>query len=100
MASLLRSTCRKTGKSAAQSPQNPERALAKLRKSLGKFGNTMFVAEPVELQLAQAWFLPVGAMNALRREAAEAWNRPAAPATRARRAPCRPPIPFPTRRRN
>ena len=49
---------------------NPERALATIRDSLGKFGNTMFVAEPVELQLSQAWFLPVGALNALRREAA------------------------------
>ncbi|MGE5945106.1 MAG: peptidase U32 family protein [Betaproteobacteria bacterium] len=49
--------------------ENPERALATLKESLGKFGNTMFVAEPVELQLSQAWFLPVGALNALRREA-------------------------------
>jgi 23S rRNA 5-hydroxycytidine C2501 synthase len=51
--------------------QNPEAALAKLTENLGKFGNTMFVAEPVEVQLTQAWFLPVSAINALRREAAE-----------------------------
>lgn len=51
--------------------QNPEQALAKLKENLGKFGNTMFVAEPVELQLSQAWFLPVSAVNALRREATE-----------------------------
>ena len=51
--------------------QNPEQALAKLKENLGKFGNTMFIAEPVELQLSQAWFLPVGAVNALRREATE-----------------------------
>ena len=31
----------------------------------------MFVAEPVELKLSQAWFLPVSAINALRREATE-----------------------------
>lgn len=31
----------------------------------------MLVAEPVELQLSQAWFLPVGVINALRREATE-----------------------------
>ncbi len=48
---------------------NPERALATIRDSLGKFGNTMFVAKPVELRLSQAWFLPVGTLNALRREA-------------------------------
>ncbi len=51
--------------------QNPAQALAKLKENLGKFGNTMFVAEPVELQLSQAWFLPVSAVNALRREATE-----------------------------
>ncbi len=51
--------------------QNPEQALAKLKENLGKFGNTLFVAEPVELQLSQAWFLPVSAVNALRREATE-----------------------------
>ena len=59
--------CEKIGSAVAA---NPERALATIRDSLGKFGNTMFVAEPVELQLSQAWFLPVGALNALRREAA------------------------------
>ncbi len=77
--------------------QNPEQALAKLTESLGKFGNTLFVAEPVELQLNQAWFLPVGAVNALRREATEkleaarlaAYQRPprAQPATN--------PVPYP-----
>ena len=51
--------------------QNAERALATLQDNLGKFGNTMFVAEPVELKLSQAWFLPVGTINALRREATE-----------------------------
>ncbi len=51
--------------------QNPEAALGKLKENLGKFGNTMFVAAAVDLQLSQAWFLPVGAINALRREAAE-----------------------------
>ncbi|MGB7503129.1 MAG: U32 family peptidase [Azonexus sp.] len=51
--------------------QNAERALATLQDNLGKFGNTMFVAEPVELKLSQAWFLPVGTINALRRAATE-----------------------------
>lgn len=58
-------------KSTWQLAQNPEAALAKLKENLGKFGNTMFVAEPAELKLAQPWFLPVGAVNALRREATD-----------------------------
>lgn len=55
----------------AQKAQNPEAALAKLKENLGKFGNTPFVCQEVELALAQPWFLPVGAVNALRREATE-----------------------------
>ncbi|MGB4911595.1 MAG: U32 family peptidase, partial [Candidatus Dechloromonas phosphoritropha] len=58
----------KTGREVAK---NPERATATLREQLGKFGNTMFVAQPVELQLSQAWFLPTAAINALRRAASE-----------------------------
>jgi putative protease len=63
---------RKIGpKSEWQIAQNPEPALAKLQENLGKFGNTMFIAEPVELKLSQPWFLPVSTINALRREATE-----------------------------
>jgi len=63
---------RKNGpKSEWQLAQNPEAAIAKLKENLGKFGNTMFVAEPIELKLSQPWFLPVSAINALRREATE-----------------------------
>lgn len=51
--------------------QNAERATKTLQDSLSKFGNTMFSAQPVELKLSQPWFLPVGALNALRREATE-----------------------------
>lgn len=51
--------------------QNAERATNTLKDSLAKFGNTMFTAQPVELKLSQPWFLPVGALNALRREATE-----------------------------
>jgi 23S rRNA 5-hydroxycytidine C2501 synthase len=51
--------------------QNAERAISTLKEHLAKFGNTMFVAEAPELQLSQAWFLPTGAINALRREATE-----------------------------
>ena len=44
----------KTGREVAK---NPGRATATLREQLGKFGNTMFVAQPVELQLSQACLL-------------------------------------------
>jgi len=54
-----------------QLAQNPEVAMAKLAENLGKFGNTLFAAETVELKLSQPWFLPVSAINALRREASE-----------------------------
>ena len=51
--------------------KNEARALATLKEQLGKFGNTMFTADSVELQLTQAWFLPTATINALRREATE-----------------------------
>ncbi len=77
--------------------KNAERALSTLQENLGKFGNTMFVAEPAELQLSQPWFLPVGAINALRRDATEqleaarlaAYQRPA------RAEPAANPVPYP-----
>ncbi|MDE2439959.1 MAG: U32 family peptidase [Betaproteobacteria bacterium] len=77
--------------------QNPEQALAKLQENLGKFGNTMFVAEPVELQLRQAWFLPVGAVNALRREATEKLEvtRAASYQRPPRAQPAVEPVPYP-----
>ena len=83
-----------SGKEVAK---NAERATATLIEQLGKFGNTMFVAQPAELQLSQAWFLPTGAINALRREATEklelarlaAYQRPP------RAEPAANPVPYP-----
>jgi len=51
--------------------RDPQQAMDKLRDNLGKFGNTMFAAETVELNLTQPWFLPLAAINALRRSAAD-----------------------------
>jgi Collagenase and related proteases len=56
---------------AHQPAQNAERAAASLREQLGKLGNTIFTAEGVVLELSAPWFIPVGALNALRREAVE-----------------------------
>ena len=77
--------------------QNPEAAMARLGENLGKFGNTMFRAETVELELAQPWFLPVGAINALRREAAEALlaARVASHPRPPRALPAENPVPYP-----
>jgi len=84
-------------KSAWQLAQNPEPAMAKLKENLGKFGNTMFVAEPVELKLSQPWFLPVSAINALRREATEKLEaaRIASHPRPPRAAPAANPVPYP-----
>jgi putative protease len=89
---------RKIGpKSAWQIAQNPESALAKLKENLGKFGNTMFIAEPVELKLSQPWFLPVSAINALRREATEQLEaaRIASHPRPPRAKPAANPVPYP-----
>jgi len=77
--------------------QNTERALNTLKDSLGKFGNTMFIAEPVELQLSQAWFLPVSVLNALRREASERLEaaRLASHPRPQRTMPAANPVPYP-----
>ncbi len=77
--------------------QNAERATNTLKDSLAKFGNTMFTAQPVELKLSQPWFLPVGALNALRREATEKLEaeRLATHPRPPRAAPAANPVPYP-----
>ncbi|MBI2277921.1 MAG: U32 family peptidase [Dechloromonas sp.] len=82
---------------AKEAAKNAERASAALSEQLGKFGNTLFVAEPVELQLSQPWFLPVGALNALRRDAAEQLEavRLAAHPRPLRATPAATPVPYP-----
>jgi 23S rRNA 5-hydroxycytidine C2501 synthase len=87
----------KSEKIGSEIAQNPEQAIDKLKENLGKFGNTMFVAQAVELELSQPWFLPVSAINALRREATEKLeaariaSHPRAP----RAAPATDPQPYP-----
>ncbi|HJV92909.1 MAG TPA: U32 family peptidase, partial [Azonexus sp.] len=82
---------------AKEAAKNAERATAALSEQLAKFGNTLFVAEPVELQLSHPWFLPVGALNALRRDAAEQLEaaRLAAHPRPLRAAPAAAPAPYP-----
>lgn len=82
---------------AKEAAKNAKRAASALNEQLGKFGNTLFVAKPVELQLSQPWFLPVGALNALRRDATEQLEaaRLAAHPRPLRATPAITPVPYP-----
>ena len=46
----------------------PDQAMENASKQLAKTGGTDFRCAGVELELSQAWFLPISALNALRRE--------------------------------
>jgi putative protease len=87
-----------TGASLALQPaQQADQALAGLRASLGKLGNTMFEAGAIEVALSQPWFVPASAINGLRRDAIAAqeaarlaaWQRPE------RAQPVEPPAAYP-----
>ena len=82
---------------AKEPAKDADRAISGLRESLGKLGATIFSARHIELQLTEAWFLPAGAINALRRDAAEKLEaaRIAALAPLPRRAPVEPPVQYP-----
>jgi putative protease len=82
---------------AREPAQNPERAATTLREHLAKLGNTIFVADEVALDIAQPWFLPPSAINALRRDAVERLEaaRLAAYARPTRAAALAPPPGFP-----
>ncbi len=58
----------KTDKELAQ---KPESAYENLSRQLAKTGGTAFVAGNIELSLSQAYFIPMGKLNQLRREALE-----------------------------
>ncbi len=76
---------------------NAERALATMKENLGKLGNTSYVAQSVELKLSTAWFLPVSALNNLRRAAIEALDAARQTAYRrpARDQALTPPVAYP-----
>ena len=82
---------------AKEPAKDADRAITGLRESLGKLGATIFSARHIELQFTEAWFLPAGAINALRRDAAEKLEaaRIAALAPLPRRAPVEPPVQYP-----
>jgi putative protease len=82
---------------ALQPAQQAEQALAGLRASLSKLGNTMFEAGTIDIALTQPWFVPASAINGLRRDAIAAqeaarlaaWQRPE------RAQPVEPPASYP-----
>ena len=84
---------------AREPAKNPQRALVALGENLGKLGATEFRATEVNVRLAEPWFLPAAAINALRRDAVEALRaaretaRPRLPRAR----PVDPPAPYPGR---
>lgn len=49
----------------------PDQAMENATKQLAKTGGTDFSCAGVELELSRAWFLPISALNALRREVLE-----------------------------
>ncbi len=82
---------------AHEAAQNPECTLAGLRDNLGKLGNTIYCAEAIEIAFSAPWFIPVSALNALRRDAVEALDRSrqAAYERPQRRPASEPPMPYP-----
>jgi len=82
---------------AHEPAQNAERAEAQLREGLTKLGNTLFRARDVDIATSQAWFLPAGAINGLRRDAVAALEsaRAAARQRPPRAKPVEPPVPYP-----
>ena len=82
---------------ALQPAQQAEQALAGLRASVGKLGNTMFAPGTIDVALSQPWFVPASAINGLRRDAIAAqeaarlaaWQRPE------RAQPVEPPAAYP-----
>lgn len=54
-----------------QPANDPTKAETSLKDNLCKLGNTDFVANKVQLELSQPWFLPASIVNQLRRDAIE-----------------------------
>ncbi|MGZ9899314.1 peptidase U32 family protein [Shewanella gaetbuli] len=55
-----------------QAANDQVKSAANLKKQLGKLGSTDFVANKINLQTEQIWFLPASMVNELRREAVDA----------------------------
>ena len=80
-----------------QRASDPAQAENTLRNQLDRFGSTIFSVHDITLNLSQPWFVPVSALNQLRRDAVLALEAArAAGLPRLQRAqPVEPPSPFP-----
>jgi len=84
-------------RAALEPARDAARAEAQLREGLAKLGNTVFSASGVELALSSPWFVPVAALNGLRRDAIarlEAQREASRPRLLPAR-PVEPPVPYP-----
>ncbi len=60
--------------------EKPEQALETIKKQLSKLGETDFYLEALELKLSKPYFIPVSALNDLRRDVLAALEQAAKPA--------------------
>ena len=77
--------------------KDPDAAQVQLRESIGKMGDSIFKLLDLQVQFAQAWFVPVSLLNRLRREALEALEaaRVLAFSRMPRREAVAPAVPYP-----
>lgn len=61
-----------TLETAKEAAKNAEGLLDNIRKNLAKTGNTPFIADEIEVDFSQNWFLPNSKVNEIRRIALEA----------------------------
>ncbi|THF66648.1 U32 family peptidase [Pseudothauera nasutitermitis] len=82
---------------AFEPARDPQRAAEALRAGLDRLGNTIFAATRIDIDLPRPWFVPAGALNALRREAVERLEAARAAAFRPlpRAQPVSPPPQYP-----
>ncbi|MCH1921271.1 U32 family peptidase [Shewanella sp. A3A] len=58
-----------------QAANDADKTIAQQQKGLAKLGGTRYHARKVEIATSQPWFVPAGQLNALRREAIDAFEQ-------------------------
>jgi putative protease len=56
---------------AKEKTKNNESIIANIKAQLSKTGNTPYIAEEIEIQFSENWFLPISKINELRRSVYE-----------------------------
>ena len=82
---------------AKEAARDASKLEATVREQLARLGNTIFSAERIDVDFTQPWFVPVSALNTLRRDAIAALEtaRDAARQRPPRAQPVEPPAPYP-----